>query len=196
MVHSAYLEHFEEGLTVSYDPQPDGNCQFDAAAEQLHLYGIHHSMQTLRAEFVSFLQSDSHAELVRHFQSFVTGSWREYVMNMGRDGTFEDHITLDVMLRMYNIQFLVFSTVGPEAMQLISWDGNSRRPEMPLVTLRKAMVSIMSVCRLYYRHIYSTFLFIVNRLYGAQVRITVLVANNTYRPLHRKHSPNGATAHQ
>ena len=120
---------------MSYDPQPDGNCQFDAAAEQLRLYGIHRSMQTLRAEVVSFLQSDSHAELVRHFQSFVTGSWREYVMNMGRDGTFEDHITLDVMSRMYNIQFLVFSTVGPEAMQLISWDGNSCRPEMPLVLL-------------------------------------------------------------
>ena len=34
---------------------------------------------------------------------------------------------------MYNIQFLVFSTVGPEATQLISWDGNSCRPEMPLV---------------------------------------------------------------
>lgn len=105
---------------MSYDTQPDGNCQFAAVAEQLRLYGVHRSAQSLRAEVVTFLQSSSHTELLRHFQSFVPGSWQEYVINMGRDGAHGDHITLDVMSRIYNIQFMVFSNIGPQATQLIS----------------------------------------------------------------------------
>jgi len=135
MVHSAYLEQFEEGITVTYDPHPDGNCQFDAVAQQLCLHGIHRSAQTLRAEVASFLRSSSHGHLLSHFQRFVTGSWREYVVSMGLDGTYGDHITLGVISRLFNVQFLVFSNIGPEATRLISWDGETRNPDMSLILL-------------------------------------------------------------
>jgi len=104
-VHSAYLEQFEEGLAVSYDPLPNGYCQFAAVAQQLHLFGIHRSAYTQRAEVVNFMQSNIHGELLRHFQSFVPGGWSDYVRNMQLNGTHGDHITLDVMSRLYNVQF-------------------------------------------------------------------------------------------
>ena len=109
---------------MSYDPQPDGNCQFAAVAELLHLFAIHRLAQMLRAEVFSFLHSNSHAELLSNFRSFVPGDRREYVNNMGVDVTHGDHITSDVMLRVHNVQFLVLSNTGPHATQLISWDGN------------------------------------------------------------------------
>ena len=45
-----------EGFSVQLDPTPDGNCQFEAMADQLRRIGIYRSITSLRREIVNDLQ--------------------------------------------------------------------------------------------------------------------------------------------
>ncbi len=90
---------------------PDGNCMFDAVAEQMQQLGIHRSAHTLRHEVVTVLRGNDSNALTRHLPGFVSGSWQSYVDSMGRDGTYGDHIVLSIMSWLYNEQFLIFSSL-------------------------------------------------------------------------------------
>lgn len=51
--HTDRLEEFMSmELSIRYDPDPDGNCQFAAMADQLSTLGIFRSPESLRDEIV------------------------------------------------------------------------------------------------------------------------------------------------
>jgi len=43
-----------------------------------------------------------------------------YLISMSNSGTFGDHITLARIAQMFNVQFVIFSSLGPTATRLIS----------------------------------------------------------------------------
>ena len=133
--HNERLQQFDDRFRVSFDPQPDGNCQFYAVSEQLRDFGIHRSPEALRNEVVSFFSDSSNNHFIQNLQPFVPGNWLHYVSDMARDGTHGDHITLHVISLLYNVQFLILSTLGTHATQLVSWGGDLRDPSMPLIVL-------------------------------------------------------------
>mmetsp|Transcript_30332 Transcript_30332/g.70546 ORF Transcript_30332/g.70546 Transcript_30332/m.70546 type:complete len:144 (-) Transcript_30332:132-563(-) len=67
----------------------DGNCQFRALADQLYGSEEHHA--TIREQVVQQLQVRA-----ERYCGFVPGSFKGYLAEMARDGTWGDHVTLQV----------------------------------------------------------------------------------------------------
>ena len=104
----------QQGYVVMYDPIGDGNCQFSALAFALRNIGIHRSVSTLRAEVISYLDRNDEMRGIS-LELFVGMPWHQYVMQMARDGTYGDEITLRAVSNMFNVQVTVVSTIGEEA---------------------------------------------------------------------------------
>ncbi|KAL7396332.1 hypothetical protein ABVT39_004371 [Epinephelus coioides] len=95
--HEDRLENFESSnLNIRFDPVPDGNCQFAAISDQLATIGIFHSAATLREEILANLTSHPY----------------------GVDGT-----PLSEASQIFNVQFLIVSTLGLDATSVISPSG-------------------------------------------------------------------------
>ncbi len=103
---------------LDYNPPGDGNCQFDAVANQLRNFGIHRSAQTLRAEVVSFLEQKSNY----YRKKFVPSDWSLFLNDMKRDGTYGGHVTLHAICVIYNVDILVISSRGKQYTTLVSVD--------------------------------------------------------------------------
>lgn len=105
---------------VQLDPQPDGNCQFAALADQLRSIDIIRSARSLREEIVKDLQSNPQTTHGVSFSDFVEGPWNAYLKSMGQNGTYGDHITLQRASEMFKVRLLILSTLGPDATVLIA----------------------------------------------------------------------------
>ena len=113
-----------EGFSVQLDPTPDGNCQFEAMAEQLRRIGIYRSITSLRREIVNDLQHRPTTSDGTSLESFVHDSdIQTYLDEMDKSGTYGDHVTLQRASVMYNVQFIVLSSIGPHATQIVSPSG-------------------------------------------------------------------------
>ncbi|XP_060556257.1 uncharacterized protein LOC132716930 [Ruditapes philippinarum] len=123
MTHEDYLnlldnDDFPSGISVVYDPSPDGNCQFEAIAHQMQFKGIHRSATTLRKEATEHLnQQDA---FYRQFVHNMT--YEEYVSSMARDCYYGINLTLVALMREYNMQCIVISPQGRTHTRLISND--------------------------------------------------------------------------
>lgn len=121
--------------TLLYDPPGDGNCQFAAVAHQLRLIGIHRSPITLRSEVVNDLIHNPYTTVAHvHLREFV-GDWSQYILSMSQDGTYGDHVTLQRAAHIYNVQFIVHSSLGPTATQVISPTGSRLDRNLPILTI-------------------------------------------------------------
>ncbi|KAL9957913.1 hypothetical protein ACROYT_G034868 [Oculina patagonica] len=107
-------------LAVRFDPPKDGNCQFSALCHQLTQIGIFRSPKTLREELVEYLRTHPDGADGFPLELFVSLPWDEYLKSMACDGTYGDHLTLQAAANVFQIQIIVFSTLGPSATQIIS----------------------------------------------------------------------------
>ncbi len=131
------LSHKEKvkatGLPVLYDPPGDGNCQLSAISNQLQLIGIHRSAATLREEIVSDLSRNPVTPAGVHLREYVSNNFDQYLYDMGTDGTYGDHITLQRMSDVFGIQIFIASSLGPHATRLLTPGGNPADPLRPTV---------------------------------------------------------------
>ncbi|KAJ8298715.1 hypothetical protein KUTeg_022775, partial [Tegillarca granosa] len=104
--HADNLGGFKQ--QIRYDPPGDGNCQFSAIADQLSVN-----------------------RLGIHLSNFVdNNNFMRYLRQMQKDGNYGDHITLQRVSEMYNMQIIVYSTLGPQATRVISPTGRYE-PNLP-----------------------------------------------------------------
>ena len=99
---------------ISYNPPGDGNCQFSVICECIRNIGLNRSVETGRKDVVDYLTNNP------HYQNFTELDWTSYVMEMAQDGTFGDHITLQAAADIYNVEFVVISSLGQAATAVIS----------------------------------------------------------------------------
>lgn len=126
------LEYFSSSnFHIQLDPQPDGDCQFAALADQLRSIGIFRSTISLRDEIVVNLQSNPQTMHGTPLANYVEGTWDAYLHSMSQQGTYGDHITLQRASVMFNVQLLIVSTLGPHATTLIS-PSNIYEEDLPL----------------------------------------------------------------
>jgi OTU-like cysteine protease len=76
----------------------DGNCQFRVLSDQL--FGTDDQHAYIRSQVVERLR-----QFPEEYEPYVLGPYREYVDNMACDGTWGDHITLQVSVlpRCFNV---------------------------------------------------------------------------------------------
>ena len=110
----------EMNFLISYDPPKDGNCQFSAVCHELVNIGVFRSAETLRKEIVSFLESHPNSPDGTPLELFAGTPWSQYLRLMARNGTHGDHLTLQAAADIFNIQIVVYSTLGAMATQTIS----------------------------------------------------------------------------
>lgn len=53
-------------------------------------------------------------------QNFTTDAWPTYLEDMARNGTFGNHLTLQAAADLFNVEFIVISSLGPSATTVIS----------------------------------------------------------------------------
>ena len=104
----------DQGFTVAFNPEGNGNCQFSALCHQLHEFGIFRTPGTMRDEVVRYLQENPVdqdgfplLELVPQFNSF-----EDYLANMSTGGVFEDQITLYAAAQFYGVNVNIVSSLG------------------------------------------------------------------------------------
>ena len=105
---------------ISFDPPKDGNCQFSAVCHELMKMGIFRSAETLRKEIVLFLESNPNSADGTPLELFSGTPWTQYLQLMARNGTFGDHITLQAIANLFNVQLVIYSTLGTLATQTIT----------------------------------------------------------------------------
>lgn len=94
-------------LPILLNPKMDGNCQFAAAAHQLHI---------CRQKATEWIASNT-AIGINSVSCTCTPSvdecdrcWQKYLQNMKKTGIFGDNLTLVALSTVYDIQWVVFST--------------------------------------------------------------------------------------
>ena len=93
-------------------------------ADQLASLRLFHSSTTLRQEIVSYLVANPSGLDGTPLLNFVTEQNRDDCINgMGELGTYGDHITLQRVAQIFQVQFLVVSTLGVDASSVVSPSG-------------------------------------------------------------------------
>ena len=92
----------ERGLREN-EVDGDGNCQFRAIADQL--YSSSDRYAEVRTDIVEHLRSNS-----SRYSAFLPESYDAYIENMGRDGTWGDHVTLQAASNLYGLEIRVYTS--------------------------------------------------------------------------------------
>ena len=100
----------------------DGNCQFRAIADQL--YGSSDLYAEVRTDIVEHLRSN-----LSRYSAFVPDSYDTYIENMGHDGNWGDHLTLQAASNVYGLEIRVYTSYDGNWERVIrpTDDGNIRR---------------------------------------------------------------------
>ena len=110
----------KQGFDITFNPPPDGNCQFSTIAYHLQSIGICRSAETLRHEVISYLINNLAFGGTNFIPDFLDMGWEDYLREMQSDGTFGDEITLRGMSEIFNVEFEVILTLGPAPKQIIT----------------------------------------------------------------------------
>ena len=123
----AFSAFGNSGLLIQHNPAKDGSCQFISVA-----YLLQRELNTvvsgpeIRQRVVDFLRDSPHYLDGPPIDFSSCLSQRDgltvenYLKNMEMASTFGDHITLTAMACIYRVQFVVISSLGANATQLIS----------------------------------------------------------------------------
>ena len=103
---------FEQGYSMSFDPPGNDNCLFFAIAHALSYYAIYRSAQSLRADIVRHLENNPNDRDGVPLELFMGMPFSNYMVQMARDGSYGDQLTLRAASGIYNIQFTIISTLG------------------------------------------------------------------------------------
>lgn len=124
-VHLGLQFESYEGIHVSFNPPGDGNCQFAAILDQLHLNGLSDSTKNstdIRQDVVNFMEINSDNYSAFHDMA----SWSNYVAHMRRTNTYGDHLTLHAASRLYKVKIIVlYSTCERKCILVSGMDSNS-----------------------------------------------------------------------
>ena len=89
------------GRSVQLNPNSDGNCQFNAIANQLQGINLSHSAGSeLRESIVNYMIEfrispfNERPDFSEFFDEQIYSSYEEYLDMMSLDSTFGDHLTL------------------------------------------------------------------------------------------------------
>ena len=80
----------------------DGNCQFRALSEQL--YGNEASHKAIRVRIVDHLRDNE-----TKYAGFVEGTYKKYVDEKSRDGSWGDNTTLQVFANIHNLRIILYT---------------------------------------------------------------------------------------
>jgi len=126
------------GVSISFAPQPDGNCQFSAVSHLLQAQ-LGMSPSDLRHHVVSFLSNDPRLSDGKTLDlTPFAGDVHGYLSRMSAAGTFGDQVTLLGMASTLQVQFVVLSSQGEAGTQVICpLDGHSSSivPDLPVLLL-------------------------------------------------------------
>ncbi|XP_071083861.1 uncharacterized protein [Haliotis cracherodii] len=100
---------------IVYDTPGNGNCQFAALCHLLSKIGIFRSPRTLREQVVSYLLEHPYTSDGSPLELFVGEDWDTYISGMLEEGTYGDHITLQAVSDMFNVDIIVHSSLGGDA---------------------------------------------------------------------------------
>ena len=122
------------GFQVGYNPPGDGNCQFEAIVHQLANLGLYRSHLTLRSEIVAYLRTHSYLGQQEHgtstpWDNHILQTRAEYLRTMSENGEYGDHITLQCIAEIFNVQILVVSSLGVNQNTLVTPSGEPRFSE-------------------------------------------------------------------
>ena len=121
MTHEELDEPFgDQGYDVVFNPPGDGNCQFSALAHLLQTVGVFRSEESLRREIVRYLTENPNTQDGFPIELFAGIPWPQYLASMAQNGTYGDHITLQAVANLYNVELVIISTLGPDARTVIS----------------------------------------------------------------------------
>lgn len=131
---------FRPGVKVSCKPEMDGNCQFSAVAYLLQSQiNITLSSSDLRQRVVKYLSTEPRLTdgTKLDLSNFVDGGdVNGYLIAMSSERTFDDHLTLLGMACLFQIQFVVLSSLGECGTRTISPHTNSSIvPNLPVLLL-------------------------------------------------------------
>ena len=69
-----------QGFDITFNPSPDGNCQFSTIVYHLQSIGIYRSAETLRQEVVSYLSNNPAFGGANFILDFLDMGWEDYYM--------------------------------------------------------------------------------------------------------------------
>ena len=96
--------------------------------------GIFRSAETLHEEIVANLTFNPYGVDGTPLSKYVEEKWGEYLQRMAQHGTYGDHLTLQRASLIFNVQFLIVSTLGLDATSVISPSGDYCE-SLPLLVL-------------------------------------------------------------
>ena len=104
MIHSLNLH----GYSVVYNPQGDGNSQFDALRYWLKRLGVYRPIESICDEIVAYLTQHPNNVEGMPLVYFATMPWDNYLEAMARNSVHGDHITPQAQLIYLILRFLFF----------------------------------------------------------------------------------------
>ena len=100
------------GKDIIFNPDKDGNCQFEATAFSLNLHGvICITPNVLREGVVSYLR-DNQVNL--EYFPLELLPWYNDVTIMSCDRIYGDQITLQAISDIFSVEFSMVSSLGPD----------------------------------------------------------------------------------
>ena len=102
----------EQGYYISFDPLRDGKFQFSSVCRILREFGFHRSPEALGAKIVSYLEANPNDLDDTPLDFHMDVPFSNYLNRMSMDGTFGDEITLRAATELFNIEFVIISTLG------------------------------------------------------------------------------------
>ena len=101
----------EQGYYILFDPPHNGNYQFSSICRILREFGFQHSPEALRAELVSYLEANPNDPNGTLLDFYMDVPFSNYLNRMSIDGTFDDGVTLRAAAELFNIEFVIISTL-------------------------------------------------------------------------------------
>ena len=112
--------HLQRSWGVIFNSVGDGNCQFSAVCFFLERIGVYRLPKTLRRAIINYLRENVFTLDETPLAHFTGEKWERYLGRMEQDQTYGDHITLQAAADIFNVEFIVDSTLGLDARQVIS----------------------------------------------------------------------------
>ena len=109
---------FYDSLAIQLNPSVTGSCQFVSVCDQMKtVCGQDIDPKKLRQQCADFLETHPHLDSGTAIVNFIdqvaksdeVSTWNRYVANLRKPNTHGDHITLQAMAKILNVQFLVAS---------------------------------------------------------------------------------------
>ena len=111
------MEAFDDhDYTNAYNPSSERDCQFSDFSYFLPRIGVYRSINIIRREIVQYL-SENPNNCEGQLLEYCAGlPWSKYLHNMAQSGRYGDHITLQAVSDLYNIEI---SSLGHYARTVI-----------------------------------------------------------------------------